>query len=71
MLRPFENLLAMRRATVLQGRITQQRDEGIWNEVWELSLHLVYLTVQILLVEAASLTHFCISHVCGVLFVSG
>lgn len=35
MLRPFENLLAMRRATMLQGRITEQRDVGIWNEVWE------------------------------------
>lgn len=36
MLRPFENLLAMRRAARLQGRITEQRDGGIWNEVWEL-----------------------------------
>ncbi len=35
MLRPFENLLAMRRVTMLQGRITQQRDGVIWNEVWE------------------------------------
>lgn len=35
MLRPFENLLAMRAATTLQGRITEQRDGGIWKEVWE------------------------------------
>lgn len=26
----------MRRATMLRGRITEQRDGGIWNEVWEL-----------------------------------
>ena len=35
MLWPFENQLAMRRATMLQGRIIEQRDGGIWNEVWE------------------------------------
>lgn len=35
MLRPFENLLAVRAATVLEGRITEQRDVGIWNEVRE------------------------------------
>lgn len=37
MLRPFENLLAIRGAMMLQGRITEQRDGGgIWNEVLEL-----------------------------------
>lgn len=34
MLQPFENLLAMSGATMLQGRITEQRDGGIRNEVW-------------------------------------
>lgn len=52
MLRPFENLLAIRGATMLQGRITEQRDgAGIWNEVLELPsllhlLHLFYLDIQ-------------------------
>lgn len=37
MLRPFENVLATRRATSLQARITEQSDGEIQNEVWELS----------------------------------
>ena len=34
-LRPFENVLAMRGASTPQGRITEQRDGGICKEVWE------------------------------------
>lgn len=37
MLRPFENVLATRRATSLQAGITEQSDGAIGNEVWELS----------------------------------
>lgn len=79
MLRPFENLLAMRRATMLQGRITEQRDGGIWNEVWEPSSTSFISTSkplkcfpyhQIVLVQTASLTRFSISPVRGMLIVA-
>lgn len=46
MLRPFENVLAMRGSGMLQARIREQRDGEIWSTVWEPSSSCSYLHTQ-------------------------
>lgn len=64
---------------MLQGRITEQRDVGIWNEVWEPSSTSFILTSkplkwfsyhQTALAQTAPLSCFSISHVRGMLIVA-
>lgn len=43
MLRPCENVLAMRGSGMLQARIREQRDGEIWSAVWEPSSSCSYL----------------------------
>lgn len=54
MLRPFENMLAMRGSGMLQARIREQRDGEIRSAVWEPSSSSSYLHTYTVTYEAAS-----------------